>query len=76
LFIEMGVPHVIAFDFEHKLYNCSTFMDNVYTLPKRYDYIYDYCVGFYKHLILESSVQDAWKKAKPRLNDGLRKVTT
>lgn len=54
LFVEMGVPHVIAFDFEHKL--LSTFMDNVYTLPKRYDYIYDFCVEFYKNLIQEKTI--------------------
>ena len=48
-FSEMGVPHVIGFDFKHKL--LSTFMDNVYTVPKRYDYIYDFCVEFYKNII-------------------------
>ena len=73
LFVEIGVPHVIAFDFEYKL--LSKFMDNVYTLPKRYDYIYDFCVEFYKHLIMEKTVFEAWKKAKPRINDGLRKVS-
>ena len=71
-FVDLGVPHVIAFDFKQSL--LSTFMDNIYTLPKRYDYIYDFCVEFYKGLILEKTVYQAWKDAKPRLNDGLRKI--
>jgi len=45
----MGVSHVISFDFNHNF--LSTFMYNVYLLPKRYDYIYDFCVEFYKNLI-------------------------
>lgn len=50
-------------------------MDNIYTLPKRYDYIYDFCVDFYKNLILEKTVAQSWKLARPRLNDGIRRVS-
>jgi hypothetical protein len=50
-FVDLGVPHVIGFDFRQKL--LSTFMDNLYSLPKRYDYIYDFCVEFYKYIIQE-----------------------
>ena len=57
-FVELGVPHVIGFDFKSSL--MSTFMDNIYTLPKRYDYIYDFCYEFYKNIILEKTVYQAW----------------
>ena len=53
-FYDIGVPHVVYFDFKKKL--LSTFMDNLYTLPKRYEYIYDFSVAFYKNLINELSI--------------------
>eukprot|EP00347_Sterkiella_histriomuscorum_P024050 403332474 len=70
-FVEMGVPHVVFFDFKQKL--LSTFMYNIYTLPKRYEYIYDFCVEFYKHILQEKSINQSWQKAKPRLNESIRK---
>lgn len=48
-FVELGVPHVIGFDLKQKL--ISTFVDNIYIRPKKYDYIYDFCIDFYKNLI-------------------------
>ncbi|CDW81385.1 UNKNOWN [Stylonychia lemnae] len=72
-FVEMGVPHVVSFDFKPNF--LSNFMYNVYTLPKRYDYIYDFCVEFYKNLILEKTILESWRKAKPSINDGIRKVS-
>lgn len=58
VFIDMGVPHVVSFDFKHKM--LSTFMYNIYTLPKRYDYIYDFCVEFYKNILQEKSISQSW----------------
>ena len=55
VFIELGVPHVIAFDFNESIVQ-STFMDNVYFNPKRFDYIYEFCLEFYKNLIKEYTV--------------------
>ena len=72
MFNELGVNHVVAFDFKQKL--ISTFVDNVYTRPKRYDYIYDFCVEFYKHLIQEKTIYDAWKEAQPRIHGKLKEL--
>lgn len=49
MFESLGVPHVIGFDLKQKLIN--TFVDNIYTRPKKYDYIKDFCVEFFKSLI-------------------------
>lgn len=70
MFVDLGVPHVIGFDLKQKM--ISTFIDNVYTRPKKYDYIYDFCVEFYKNLIQEKTVYQALQESKPRLIEQIR----
>lgn len=47
-------------------------MDNVYFNPKRFDYIYEFCLEFYKNLIKEYTVFQAWEKARPIITKNIK----
>jgi NADH/NAD ratio-sensing transcriptional regulator Rex len=49
-FINLGVDHVIAFDFEQ-------FVKHDALIPKLYDFIYNFCITFYKELLSSMTVE-------------------
>lgn len=71
--MELGVPHVIAFNFMKPILP-SSFMDNVQHLPKRFDKIYSFCVEFYLYIINECTISDALEKAKHTFKDDKKKL--
>jgi hypothetical protein len=58
VFVDLGVKHVVAFDFDVKLG-----MDSVKYLPKRFEQIYHICEQFYINIIKEYSVRLALENA-------------
>jgi hypothetical protein len=65
-FKELGIPHVVTFDFEWEMNHQQ--QDDL--LAFRYNYIYSFCAQFYMRLIDENSVIDAFNTAKDYVNDG------
>jgi len=59
---ELGVPHVVGFDFIDKQKNI--FMQNLFSLPALYNCVYTFCEEFYKRIVEEKTIKDSFKLAR------------
>ena len=72
VFVALGVPHVIFFDFEEEFHNEYTNYDSSINAP--YVWIYSFCEEFYKRLVKGESVTKAWEIAKDKMKKVLREA--
>ncbi|TNV87843.1 hypothetical protein FGO68_gene1372 [Halteria grandinella] len=62
VFIELGVPYVVAFEFNENA-DENLYMMNVKTIPLVYNAIYEFCQQFYLSIIEEKTIKEAFDSA-------------
>ena len=72
IFIDLGVPHVVYFDFSDDFYKIYSKIDSVSNTP--YEWIYSFCAEFYKHLVKGVTIKEALYKGREELKDTLREI--
>lgn len=72
IFIELGVPHVICFDFTDEFMYDYTSLD--YSMNAPYECIYAFCEEFYKRLVKGISVSKAVNYGREKIKLKLREV--
>jgi hypothetical protein len=68
IFIALGVPHVVCFDFSDSFMNLSycDFENHVYSA------MYEFCQDFYDHLVNEVSVERSCELARDTMKEHIR----
>ena len=74
IFIDLGVPHVVYFDFSDDFYKIYSKIDSVSNTP--YEWIYSFCAEFYKHLVKGVTIKEALYKGREELKDTLREINS
>ena len=72
IFIDLGVPHVIYFDFSEEFYHIYSNIDSAINAP--YECIYSFCAEFYKRIIKGSTVKHALNLGKVKMKETLRQA--
>ena len=72
VFIDLGVPHVVFFDFSDDFYNIYSKTDS--TTNVLYEWIYSFCAEFYKNIVKGITVKKSLYIGREKLKDTLREI--
>lgn len=60
-FIKLGVPYVVAFDFDESLFEN---ISNIILRNKIFETMYEFCIEFYEGIVLNKPIRISYAGAK------------
>ena len=67
VFVQLGVPHVVVFDLTAEFDGNSEKESQL--MAFRFDYIYTFCIEFYKNIVNAETIFDAFEFSKTYVSD-------